>query len=281
MVLVFPTIFLLPKGLDPSSMSDLESQIPSLTYDINEAEVVLGKVSQPIRAKWELRNRNICTEDMQPSQPSGMDNDNSSGPPTKRRKVSSSVTRDIGSSITSDSDVSTTASALSGSSRNIVKVVKLSWFLDCLKNNTILPLDNYLVYQGVKVSPPKRPVAVPRNTDQKSGSRWGSRRRDTSSSQHPITQGHLKRPGLKRETTSEHDRAVRIPSMPDYLHTKYSCQRPTPADSPNAAFIQQLKAIRTTRTLAGDKIGERAYSTAISALASYPYQISCMPGKRI
>ncbi len=301
----FPTIYLLPKGLDPEYMSELESQIPSLTYDINEAEIVLGKLSQPTRAKWELRTRNVLTEDIQPDPSPDVDHD-SPTPPVKGIKVSESVAHDVESNTASDSDASMAASMVSTSSRSenlgltdeaiglrtIVKVVKLSWFLNCLEEDTILPLDDYLVYQGLKVSSPIMSVSVAQirasaiwerargeDSNNKSDSNRDSQDGHTSNSQHPRTHTRLKRPGLKPESTSEHGRALKMPPIPDFLRTTYSCQRPTRADPPNSAFIKQLKEIRTIRTLIGDKNGARAYSTAISTMAAYPFQISCVPGE--
>jgi DNA polymerase IV len=55
---------------------------------------------------------------------------------------------------------------------------------------------------------------------------------------------------------------------------KYACQRSTPRDSPNEAFISLLKKIRTARELTNDQIGVRAYSTSIASLAAYPYKLS-------
>ncbi|RYP48557.1 hypothetical protein DL768_005556 [Monosporascus sp. mg162] len=309
MALKFPTIYLLPKGLDPGRMSELESQIPSLTYDINEADVVLGKVSHPQRAKLELQIRNIVTEDLLPSLPPDSADVNS-GPPAKRRKVSESTTHAVGPSIAPESETATDASVtpsslLSGNLTHInettdpkttVKVVKLDWFLVCLGKNTVLPLDDYLVYQGRKVSSLVVPVSAPPKVSacdilerareegrvQKPESKWALKNGYASHSQHSRTHTHLPRPRLKHESTSEHDRAMRMPPIPDFLHTTYSCERPTPANPPNAAFIEQLKEIRTIRTLTDDKEGERAYgvraySTAISTLAAYPYPISCVP----
>ncbi|KAI0469142.1 hypothetical protein F4859DRAFT_150351 [Xylaria cf. heliscus] len=66
--------------------------------------------------------------------------------------------------------------------------------------------------------------------------------------QHPRS-NHTKRLHLAHESTSEHDRAMQLPPIPDYLHTDYSCQRPTPFNSPNSEFIEQLKKMRTLRTL--------------------------------
>jgi DNA polymerase IV len=98
----------------------------------------------------------------------------------------------------------------------------------------------------------------------------GIRRDRTRRSQTPIT-----RPThLLHQTTSEHDNPDKLPPIPEYLHTTYSCQRPTPINSPNDPFIDQLKKIRTARVLEADEIGVRAYSTAIAALAAYPYTLS-------
>ncbi len=86
-------------------------------------------------------------------------------------------------------------------------------------------------------------------------------------------------PTLPSETTADHDVESDLPPIPEYLHTKYACQRPTPINPPNAAFIEVLKDIRTIRTLKGDAIGIRAYSTSIAALSAYPYTLSSSKGK--
>ncbi|KAL8855074.1 MAG: hypothetical protein Q9221_000271 [Calogaya cf. arnoldii] len=82
---------------------------------------------------------------------------------------------------------------------------------------------------------------------------------------------------LLHQTTSEHDEGVpgNLPPMPEWVlqNKLYSCERATPLNSPNDAFIAQLKEIRTARLLTNDEIGVRAYSTSIASLAAYPYQI--------
>ncbi|KAL8759878.1 MAG: hypothetical protein Q9199_000443 [Rusavskia elegans] len=82
---------------------------------------------------------------------------------------------------------------------------------------------------------------------------------------------------LLHQTTSEHEEGVSgtLPPMPDWVlqNKVYSCQRATPLNSPNDAFIAQLKEIRASRLLTNDGIGVRAYSTSIASLAAYPYQI--------
>lgn len=79
------------------------------------------------------------------------------------------------------------------------------------------------------------------------------------------------------EGTSE----TEIPPPPEWVKKgiKYACQRVTPADSPNKAFIAELEKIKLARLLTADEIGVRAYSTSIASLRAYPYKISA--GKEI
>ncbi|KAL8655754.1 MAG: hypothetical protein Q9210_000680 [Variospora velana] len=82
---------------------------------------------------------------------------------------------------------------------------------------------------------------------------------------------------LRHRTTSEYEEGVSgsLPPMPDWVFRNqiYSCQRSTPLQSPNDAFIGQLKEIRVARLLTNDDIGVRAYSTSIASIAAYPYEI--------
>jgi DNA polymerase IV len=91
--------------------------------------------------------------------------------------------------------------------------------------------------------------------------------------------GLRKPPALQRQTTSEHDAGLDQSQMPTYLLTTYSCQRPTRANPPNAAFIEELKKIRKIRILVGDKIGIRAYSSSIAAIAAYPSLLTTPHGE--
>ncbi|KAF1847382.1 Nucleotidyltransferase [Cucurbitaria berberidis CBS 394.84] len=82
---------------------------------------------------------------------------------------------------------------------------------------------------------------------------------------------------LLQATTSEYEgEDSDIPQPPDWVKkgVKYSCQRFTPANGPNEDFLDQLKKIRTARTLIDDEIGVRAYSTIIASIAAYPYKLS-------
>jgi DNA polymerase IV len=82
---------------------------------------------------------------------------------------------------------------------------------------------------------------------------------------------------LLQTTTSEYEGVdSEFPQPPDWVkrHVKYACQRFTPANGPNEDFIDQLKKIRTARTLIDDEIGVRAYSTIIASIAAYPFKLS-------
>ena len=102
------------------------------------------------------------------------------------------------------------------------------------------------------------------------------------------SQDVVKPPHLVRQSTSEFEESLKLDGrlVPLWVREgkKYACERPTPPHNPNDAFIEELKKIRLTRTLTGDEIGVRAYSTSIAALAAYtiPLQttseISTIPG---
>ena len=63
-----PPIYVLPTHLAPDDLHDVEDRIQDLkgelTYDINEARIVLGKVATKKRAELELRVRRLWTEDV-------------------------------------------------------------------------------------------------------------------------------------------------------------------------------------------------------------------------
>ncbi|OAA64539.1 DNA-directed DNA polymerase X [Niveomyces insectorum RCEF 264] len=194
-----------------------------------------------------------------------------------------------------------------------VKVVKLAWFTDSVARGKVLPLSDYTVYQGQRTDTARVAPATttgPPSSQPKAASKAGEilqrahahahaqgqpskgseaarpAPHGSSSSSRPSHWGHdgssrrqtfntpVNPPALVRTTTSEHDKARALPPIPDYLHTTYSCQRPTPVHPPNDAFIAVLKKIRVARQLTGDKVGVRAYSTAIASLAAYPYTLS-------
>ncbi|KAI0396175.1 Nucleotidyltransferase [Xylariaceae sp. FL0594] len=303
--LTFPTIFLLPTHFNSDELAKLETQIPTLTYDINEAEVILGKISKKPRALLELRSRKLLTEEILLEAQDQTESQSASQPPAKRRRLlASSSTVHIsrsGESTASDSDSDDGGNnALVRRDRSIVKVVRLPWLTDSLSKGKVLPLKDYLVYQGrkkeEKQSPPHPPPQPPRTLNAEDILRraredeHGSRPTSQTPQFHHAPPLHHprttqpKRPHLVQETTSEHEITKHLPPIPDYLHTDYSCQRPTPLTGPNDPFIERLKKMRTIRTLEGDEVGVRAYSTSIAAIAAYPYllqspaEVARLPG---
>ncbi len=303
MPLDFPPIFLLPTHLQPDDLHRLEASIPSLTYDIHEAQVVLGNISRTQRARFELRRLKVDTETVEDAGAGDGDGDGTgraiasepfpetSGaagatahaqhgePSPKRRKLSVShgqPSRSHGGKAQGE----------------IIYVLRLAWFEDSVKQNRLLPKDSYMVYRGRKLasvggqrktatatttvkSPRPSPAAATKDILR----RAAGDQRAAGGGRPPSSHGHPHNPpSLVRQTTSEHD--VPLPPIPDYLHSTYSCQRPTPFNSLNGPFIEELKNIRTLRLLQGDQIGVRAYSTAVATLAAYPYELQVPQGKR-
>lgn len=256
-----------------------------MTYDVTEAEVLLGKVSRKERALFELRSRKLWTEEVSTESASA-------SPRVKRRNILGSGQRPLesDSDTASDRDAVGKAAGLDRHPEITIKVVQLSWFTDSLNQGVVQPFGDCLVYEGRKVSGTSRPTTpaasskdiLSRARADTGGSQTspsskygqGSPRRNRAHYNRPI-----KPPAIIQQTSSEHDIDLRLPPVPDFLHTTYSCQRSTPVHSPNEAFIDELKKIRRTRTLIGDKIGVRAYSSSIATLAAYPYSLSSAQGK--
>jgi DNA polymerase IV len=289
-----PVIYLLSTHLRSEELHELEARIPTLTYDINEAELVVGKITQKKRALFELRNLKLETEELPPTESLIL-------PGQEARHDAADTDSDTASDGKVEDHVSVsdaTRTAFFGSPDSI-KVVKLAWLTETLRSGNVEPLDGYLLYEGRKTSsgsglqpkreaphapaPPTPKVEEILNRakadvgfgqtsqhhhfapSQGSGSSW-RRNRD-------FHEARIKPPMLHQSTT-EHDLDQHLPPIPDYLHTTYSCQRPTPLHPPNEPFIKELMKIRVHRTLEGDKIGVRAYSSSIATLSAYPYTLS-------
>lgn len=275
--------------MEPDAQHDLEKRIPSLTYDITEAEIVLTAVSTPQRARFEMRTRGLPTEPLAMKLKHDMDTETES-PARKKRRLASE--QEAETSMTESSNVR-------DSKGRVVYAVRPDWFVDCVDRGEFLPLEDYLVYQGLVLEPEKVKIGrnqTPEPLDHGHGQGHRAYVDDTSPSsqsqqfptsprsrvagrgtaERPATVVH--RPALLQETTSEHDAATRLPDLPEFLTTTYSCQRPTPLHSPNEGFIEVLKKIRKIRTLLGDSVGVRAYSTAIAILAAYPFALESPAG---
>lgn len=300
-----PRIFLLPTHLQEDERRKLEDKIPTLTRDSQEAAVILGKISRPKRALFELRRLRLATE---PVASTGAgegaerssrreQDDDAQEQPSKRPRLSGSEA--LETQTETDGGAALDVLRLP---RDAVLVLKLAWLLDSLEQDVALPVDDYLLYQGRKLPCQPKKDTTPKTSPSRQRlkgrasavlARAAEDQQGISTSPHspqaarrrtgsPGTPGGRKRaepPTLYRETTSEHD--VPLPPIPDFLHTTYSCQRPSPVNPPNAAFIKELKAVRTLRLLQGDQVGVRAYSTSIASLAAYPFLIQRPQGKLV
>ncbi|KAK2612919.1 hypothetical protein QQS21_001030 [Conoideocrella luteorostrata] len=286
--LQFPRMYLLLTHLQSEERSYLQTAVPSFTDDIHEADIVLGKISKRQRAEFELRRHNLET-----------------------RPIIQQTREVIGETVARSSDTAANAAEASGAKRlNIsstdlsytgpegndrIQVLRLSWLTDSLAQHKLLPLDAYLLYEGIKVNrhdgSDHEKAVLQRDTTSQIFRRAAEDHGLNAMQETSSFMSHLNRletpltkhapPQLARQTTSENETAMKLPNIPDFLHTTYSCQRPTPQDPPNGGFIHELKEIRTLRRLQGDKIGVRAYSTAIATLSAYPYKIQSPIGGSI
>lgn len=261
-------------------MHQLEESIPSITHNAQEGTIFLGRISKKERALFELRKLAISTREISYAEVPGAaegKEDDADGHTTKRRKILPPKTIEQPQALRPSSPPA----------NQIVKVVKLAWYMDSLSQNLVLPLNDYLIYQGIKVpfewqeAPPQALTATVSILTRAVGDlspaseTKGYSKSNDSQAHFPTSGQHP--PALLHATTPEHD--MPLPRIPETIKSRYACQRPTPVDPPNEAFIQALKAVRVVRRLQGDYIGERAYGSAIAVLSAYPYPIHTALGE--
>lgn len=165
------------------------------------------------------------------------------------------------------------------------EVVRLAWLEDSLSKGSLLDYRDYLVYTALrapaasvpeldKAAESPTPLNLP-HRDQQSPTPAPAPVSSYSPSQRRRPgQGHSRKPPpLLPQSTSEEKVIAGLPPVPEYLHTKYACQRSTVVHPPNEAFIEKLKEVRELRSIKGDHVGIRAYSTAIASLSAHPYRL--------
>lgn len=257
----------------------------------------LGIVSQKERARFELRKLRLPTEEASPAPrhppPS---------PRAKRRKIVDTREYDYRSASPSDSEADSLTSdgeheqlELDPSHRDTIKVVRLAWLEDCFARGRLVDYQDYLVFESVRKSteagkstaataeptPTSADELLRRAREVAAGSSQTSTPRHTAFGRHRDGGHHHKAPSLLPTSTTDENAIANMPSVPDQLNLKFSCQRRTVAHPPNEAFIEKLKEIRTLRAMRGDQIGVRAYSTAIASLSAYPHKLQSPIGKRL
>ena len=190
-----PPVYVLATHLSINEQHEVEDALSnggaSLTYDIKEANIVLGNISKPRRAKSELQWKGIRVEDVEdkpnaetPTSPLGP-NDRAAAKKRRKlgersdessqRKVDVVIDHSSTASETEDeADASTKPSASSPNSMaakgslpapirlvsfiDRVKVIKLDWLKDSLRAGKALPLEPYTIYTG-RLVPPEEPAA--------------------------------------------------------------------------------------------------------------------------
>ncbi|KAJ6021463.1 hypothetical protein N7540_006967 [Penicillium herquei] len=315
-----PSIFILPTHMPLNILHETEAKLVqyggSLTYDIAEAGLILGKISHKKRAVLELRSRGLWTEEiLEIGKLPKTSSDSHPEIPSKRQKLShgqsagkaSSEILDLcadseeegNSEVKAQPDPSETISSTTVDGGHKATVLRLDWLVQSIKNGEPLPISPFLVYQGRKIAAPlatpSQPVTAIANQikrraieDAAKGSateqQMSHPRRSRQDPEKQYTQRHP--PALYRETTSENEDTTPLPPQPDWVrdHVVYACMRSAPLHPPNEEFILQLLKIRRIREFTLDEIGVRAYSTFIAAVAAYPYvmkrpsEITALPG---
>ncbi|KAA8563799.1 hypothetical protein MFRU_024g00180 [Monilinia fructicola] len=155
---------------------------------------------------------------------------------------------------------------------NTFKVLKLNWYFDSIRTGSLLPIENYLIYEGRRTT--ELPKYLPPDLLTRAAAESEAYVKYNHHDRHQKSSNPLTRPTLLTQTTSEHDDPEHFPPLPEYLKSIYSCERPTPLTSPNDDFIIKLKSIKLKRLLDADHIGVRAYSSSIASIAAYPYPLT-------
>ncbi|PYI36992.1 hypothetical protein BP00DRAFT_432059 [Aspergillus indologenus CBS 114.80] len=310
-----PPIFVLQTHLTIESLHAIEEELvrrnARLTYDIDEAALILGKLSQAKRAALELRTLGVWTEPAQGSD---------EPPPAKRRRGNgqafgaeaevidlSTETEDEEDGMSSHASSTHLRPAKRSPDTATLTVVKLDWLHACLRTNTILPTDEYTVYHARRIERAPAPFTptptLKKRTQPQPQTSILARAKADASMQPPAAQPtrpyqshqsyhHQRRqqkahprthpaptihpPQLHRTTTSEAEDLGNLPPPPSWVtapHNTYACLRSTPLHPPNEPFLNELLTIRHIRELTLDAIGVRAYSTAIASIAAYPYPL--------
>ncbi|KAI4144747.1 MAG: hypothetical protein LQ340_006542 [Diploschistes diacapsis] len=325
---------------------ELKAKGATLANGVHDAQLILATdVNKPLRAEFELRNRKVKLEPWVAVKDE-QSNVKSPSPSSRKRKHSrgtgSSSARktrriSIGSKTKSDTDASDRESHFSSDTsltleteRDIlvlkhdrrlqlsrfrdplfVKVVKLAWLRESVKQLEPQPLEQYTLYEGTKILIPNewakssssfpttsssstfmeqsRLQQVPaQNTaeaatpepENKSSMLVKTQPNSLQTTSPQYTSRNLsfrrksKKPALLRETTSEHEN-TNLVETPQWVRDNkiYACERITLQQSQNKHFLNQLRTIKHGRDLIGDQTGIRAYSTIIASVAAYPYPL--------
>ena len=309
-----PPVHVLSSQLSSQEQHEVEDALTrggaALTYDINEARVIISNLSKPRRARLELQWKGLYLAGDEHEDT--LHRGNSKGKEAASSRTSKLTDRDLKDGIAASANAD-------GWPEGMVVVVRIEWVRESCKSNSALPPSPYTVLRACPSqshgSGENKGVGTATVTSSQTGHgnleslmlEMGKRAKAGSMSAkiYPSKRQRIKeaadcdfvgrsfssstqtvaaksgssqvRPThLLHQTTSEHDEIADapLPPMPEWVvqNKIYSCERATPLDSPNKGFVAQLKKIKLSRLLTSDEIGVRAYSTSIAALLAYPYQ---------
>lgn len=240
MELQFPTIFLLPDQISDEEVTDLKAAVGTCTENIDDATVIVGRLSRRERALFELRRRRVLfATDVCNSYP-------------QTTHDSHAVSNTASSSAERQHDADT----LQKASFDTLPIVKIDWLVQSLKQRRVLALKPYLICEVRKISTETEATYT----------------RPAKASSPEAVQADS-------DKALSESRLADFSLVSSMATQEYSCQRVTPMTPVNASFVKHLKEIRTLRKVKGDHIGTRAYSTAIAAIAAHPLSLRTRMGK--
>ena len=181
-----PPIFVSATQFDTEDLQKLEDELVDakavLAHDVDEAEIIVTKVTKKARIQFDLRAKGLWTQELKSqSRPNHLDHESSLlAPPAKKRELNNfrpvpghnidTIVIDDDSSTHSENEsiprkrpkkgthsrqsqvknlsIRTPSPSKSNDSR-IIKVVTPEWFTQSKNAGQVLPLDAYLSYEGV------------------------------------------------------------------------------------------------------------------------------------
>nr|POE62248.1 dna polymerase type-x family protein pol4 [Quercus suber] len=173
-----PPIFLSDTHFGSDELHEFEHELSAaganLTYDINEAKIVLSRVTKKARARFDLREKGLWTEEVIESRSTctSLDKDVLSIPAPKKRKVEqtkSTGKHESQAIVIEDSSTASEDEVVERSSRDVperfaaasqeavserqepvdlVKIVRTEWFEVSQKLGAMVPLEAFITYQG-------------------------------------------------------------------------------------------------------------------------------------
>ena len=175
-----PPIFVSDTHFDPTALHELEDSLvnagAALTYDLNEAGIVISKVARKPRILFDLKARGVWTEEVVIGDESEVvgrdgkrvkletetsrrrevvviDDDHDDSSTASEGETEAEGVREIAtSSRTPAKPARSTAEHDTPSCESLIRVVKVDWFEESKRAGLPLPLQRFLTYQGRRVA---------------------------------------------------------------------------------------------------------------------------------